>query len=216
MGIPLETDSLDALPAHVRDLYVADGDAFRLDVEGVPDVAKLQSALRKEREFRSLAEKRLHRTSAGLADDATALFETERDKLTKAHAAELGKLQAAIDGAREDVAKARALALDARLQEAARASGIHSAAIADAVRAGRERFRVADDGSIAAVDGRQSVADWFRDMREDAPHWFPASGSGGGAQPGGSVASNTLTESQFQALSPAQRAAAMRAGYTIR
>jgi len=53
MPLPAETDSLDAIPEAARAFYVETDDGrYRLDADGVEDVAGLKSALEKERTAR--------------------------------------------------------------------------------------------------------------------------------------------------------------------
>lgn len=52
MPLPLTITKIDAVPEAQRALYVADGEGFRLDVDGLPDVTGLKSALDTERAAR--------------------------------------------------------------------------------------------------------------------------------------------------------------------
>lgn len=49
MALKVQVDSLDEVPEPQRGLYVEDGGRYRLDVDGLPDVAGLNTALSSER-----------------------------------------------------------------------------------------------------------------------------------------------------------------------
>lgn len=109
MPLKLEIDSVDGLPDPVKPLYVQKDGKFVLDVEGVPDVTGLKTALNTERTARGEAEKNLRETAKNLErfkdvdpdkyrdllgreKDLTTQsksWETLRDQLNTTHAQEL-------------------------------------------------------------------------------------------------------------------------------
>jgi hypothetical protein len=70
---------------------------------------------------------------------------------------------------------------------------LHKFAVDDALLLGRQIFKLDDQGNavqfgsdgrpVMGKDGKTpfSPAEWLEDMKKTKPHWFPASGSGGGA-----------------------------------
>ncbi len=116
--------------------------------------------------------------------------------------------------------------LDNNIRAAAAKVGIHAHAIDDALLRGRAMFTLDDDGNAVQVkdgtvvlskDGKNNFApsEWLESMREAAPHWFPASGSGGGAQQGrqqGSAGKKTVTRSVFDGMAPIDKAAHVKEG----
>lgn len=87
--------------------------------------------------------------------------------------------------------------LDNHIRQAATKAGLHQHAIDDALFRARSMFSLDEDGEAVQVgsdggivlgkDGKTpfSPAEWLEGMKESAPHWFPASSSGGGAGKGG-------------------------------
>lgn len=110
------------------------------------------------------------------------------------------------------------------------AVGLHESAIEDAVLAGTRVFSLDDKGEAVALDaqghpitGKDGIAaitpkEWMEKQKELKPHWFPASSSGGGAAAGSRDASgrsNTITRSDFEALSLSQKRDAIGKGIKI-
>lgn len=191
MALQWNVAALDDLAPEVAALYKPDDKhgGYVLDVTE-PDAIK--KALVVERDARAVAE----RTVRGVQADAAKITQ-ERD--------------AAVSSA----AALRRSVLEMRVREAARTAGLHAAAFPDAVRAAREVFDVGDDGEVKAKDGKATLDGWFAQAKEEAPHWFPATGSGSGA-PQSTRSSparrNSITRRQFEALPAAQRAALVREG----
>lgn len=87
--------------------------------------------------------------------------------------------------------------LDNHIRQAAAKAGLHTHAIEDALFRARSMFSLNEDGEAVQVgsdgavvlgkDGKTpfSPAEWLEGMKESAPHWFPASSSGGGGGKGG-------------------------------
>ncbi|MFE1815623.1 hypothetical protein [Metapseudomonas otitidis] len=71
---------------------------------------------------------------------------------------------------------------------AATDAGVHKFAMEDAMLAASRDFELDDEGNPIAKEGRfgkdgkpLTLKEWFADMKETRPHWFPANGSGSGA-----------------------------------
>lgn len=83
--------------------------------------------------------------------------------------------------------------LDDAIRAAAAKAGIHQHAIDDALLRGRAMFALDEDGqavqlgedgkAVLGKDGKSPFTplEWLEGMKEKAPHWFPATASGGGA-----------------------------------
>jgi hypothetical protein len=122
--------------------------------------------------------------------------------------------------AAREAAEARANKFSKRVLEngirsEAAAAGLHQFAIEDALFRASTTFALDDDGNPAAVEGAfgkdgkpLTLKEWFSDMKEKAPHWFPAKASGGGAQQSASFNSGR----DLSHLSPTERLTAARAG----
>jgi hypothetical protein len=119
--------------------------------------------------------------------------------------------------------------LDDALRAAAAKAGLHQYAVDDALLRGRSMFSLDANGDavqlgpdgqpVLGKDGKTifSPIEWLDGMKETAPHWFPATASGGGAQ-GGRGAGNggkTLNRAAFDQLSPAKQMEAIKGGVTI-
>lgn len=152
------------------------------------------------------------------------VFNKRTEKLRNEHQKQLEKLQADHKTQLDEAIKRTQLyegrVLENELRQAAAEVGLHSPAIRDAVREGRSVFTLDDngkavqkreDGSIViGKDGKSpfSPREWLESMRPEAPHWFPAAGSGTGAsQSKGTNGSGakTMTRSAFAKLSAAQQ-----------
>lgn len=103
--------------------------------------------------------------------------------------------------------------LDDAIRAAAAKAGIHQHAIEDALFRARSMFALSEDGQavqlgddgkpVLGKDGKTPFTplEWLEGMKDKAPHWFPASASGGGAgagggNGGGKGAPNNLTEAK--------------------
>jgi hypothetical protein len=204
MALKWELETLDGLQPETAQLYRLDPErnTYRLDV-AEPDA--VTRALRAEREGRTNAERIARAAETALAQSGDA-----RAQLTETQQQRDAALAAA------SVARSSLLALS--VQQAAQAAGLHSAAIPDAIRAARDTFTVGDDGTVKPKAGAVPLADWLAAQRDESPHWFPATGSGSGAQQSRSQGNSqpTMKRSQFEALPPAQRAAVVRDNIVIK
>lgn len=87
MALQLTVDSLDTVDEPFRDLYEADGEKFKLKVEGLEDTSGLKSALDKERKANREAAAKIKKwESLGKTDDEIAelLAKQEEDERKKA------------------------------------------------------------------------------------------------------------------------------------
>lgn len=106
---------------------------------------------------------------------------------------------------------------------AASEAGVHKYAMEDAMLAASRDFELDEDGNPVAREGKYgkdgkplTLKEWFAEMKDSRPHWFPATGNGGGAGHGGGNGSKVMTQADFDALPAKQRAAAMESGVTIK
>lgn len=106
---------------------------------------------------------------------------------------------------------------------AATEAGVHKFAMEDAMLAAARDFELDDDGNPIAREGKYgkdgkplTLKEWFAEMKDSRPHWFPATGNGGGAGHGGGNGSKVMTQADFDALPAKQRAAAMESGVSIK
>jgi hypothetical protein len=199
----LTVESLDAVPAELREHYApAESGGFRLRLDDETDIDRVLKALRAERDVRRTHERRAEDEQTRAADLAA-----ERDRIA-----------AERDDARRRLDAMQARQLAGRIREACRVAGLHPAAVADAERAAREHFRVDDQGEAVPLrDDGVPLARWLERMREEAPHWFPATGSGGGASPvsSSSPSSPTMPRRQFEQLPPKQKRAVLLGGMKL-
>lgn len=195
MPLQFHVEALDDLAPEVAALYIPDPKrgGHMLDVD-TPDTIK--RALVSERDARSHAERAAKAAEVRAAGAEVAIAERNAALAT--------------------AAALRLSMLDMQVREAARVAGLHAAAIPDAVRAAKELFDVGDDGALKAKDGKTSVDKWLAAAKDEAPHWFPATGSGSGSSPAAAGRSSgradTMTRRAFDALPAAQRAALARSG----
>lgn len=75
---------------------------------------------------------------------------------------------------------------------AASEAGLHQHAIEDALLHAAQAFQLDDEGNPVAAEGLYgkdgqplTLKEWFAEMKERKPHWWPASANGGGASQGG-------------------------------
>jgi len=114
--------------------------------------------------------------------------------------------------------------LENSIRAEAGAAGLHQFAVEDALYRAGPMFVVDDNGNPVAAEGvlgkdgkPLTLKEWFSDMKEKAPHWYPAAQSGSGAQgnTNGKGTSKTMTRAEFDALTPKGKMAASKSGITI-
>lgn len=155
----------------------------------------------------------------------TAKLSEEYDK--KLAAAESGK-----QGALQVASTFMERVLDNHVREACMKAGMHATAVDDALLRARSVFVLNDDGTpiqpedpeadeltpVLGKDGKTpyGLADWAEEMKEKAPHWFPAGASGGGANSGGKGGTaKTIKRAAYEALTPEEKHAKMKEGYKL-
>lgn len=134
-------------------------------------------------------------------------------------------LQAARDEAQRASSRTEKFAsrvLKGEVVSAASEAGVHKYAMEDAMLAAARDFELDDEGNPIAREGKYgkdgkplTLKEWFADMKDARPHWFPATGNGGGAGHGGASGQKTITQAAFDAKSPKERAALMASGVTV-
>lgn len=96
---------------------------------------------------------------------------------------------------------------EAHLRAVSTEAGIHPQAVEDALFRAKTMFELDENGDPIAKEGNygkdgkpNTLKDWFSDMQEKAPHWWPAS-QGGGSPPGGGGGSvpKSLSECKTEA-----------------
>jgi hypothetical protein len=122
------------------------------------------------------------------------------------------QIQRDLDAARKskEVSDAEVVALqsdikrtkvEGTLRDAALVSKVLPTAIDDAVMVGSRMFELTEDGRMLTRDGvgvtpGLEAKEWFKDMQEKRPHWWPLSqggGARGGSGPGANRAENPFT-----------------------
>jgi protein-disulfide isomerase-like protein with CxxC motif len=143
---------------------------------GITDITELAAVLKaKQGQGKEDEEKRFA--------ERIAAMKGETDKTIK----ELSDARA------KDQAHLHELLIDGAIQSEAAKAGVLPTAMRDALRAGREIYRLVDgkptpmegDKTIYGKDGvnPMPVSEWFGKQVTEAPHWFKPS-QGGGANPG--------------------------------
>lgn len=110
--------------------------------------------------------------------------------------------------------------LDNHIRAAAIKAGLHAHAVEDALFRARNMFSLDESGEAVQLDGEGkptlgkdgktpfTPVEWLESMKETAPHWFPAGGSGGGAGGSGNGAGGvkTISREKFNQMTPADKA----------
>lgn len=100
--------------------------------------------------------------------------------------------------------------LENSIRAEAGAAGLYHFAVEDALYRAGSMFVIDDNGNPVAAEGvlgkdgkPLTLKEWFGDMKDKAPHWFPASASGSGAAGNtqGKGSEKTMTRAEFDALS---------------
>jgi hypothetical protein len=123
------------------------------------------------------------------------------------------------ESAEQRASKFERRVLENGIRAAAASAGIFPHAIDDALLRAGQVFLLDEDGNPAASDGIYgkdgkplTLQEWFAEMKDKAPHWFPAASGGGASGSGKQTDSKTLTRSRFDAMNAFDKAAFMRAG----
>jgi hypothetical protein len=136
---------------------------------------------------------------------------------------ETAKERAAREAAETRADKFSRRVLENGIRAEATAAGLHQYAIDDALLRATATFKLDDEGNPVAVedafgkDGKPlTLKEWFSDMKEKAPHWFPANANGGGSQQSNAThGAKTMKRTQYEALSPLDQRAAVKANIKI-
>lgn len=140
------------------------------------------------------------------------------EKANKAHAKAVEELQKEVEAANGRTSKYSQRVLDNAVREAATKAGLHANAVDDALFRARTMFSLNEEGVVVQLkdnevvmgkDGKTpfSPGEWLESMKDTAPHWFPSSGTGGGAPGGGKgVGGKTIKRAAFDQLTPEARA----------
>jgi hypothetical protein len=184
MGLKYVVDSLEGLPEEQHALYVkADDGKFRLTVEGIPDltpnVARLEKAIKAEREQREAAEREAKkfegitrspeelRTLLARLDndeelqlitkgDTAKLREKWTEKMRSDYERQLKAKQDAVEQANQKAQRWSSRVLDNAIREATiKVDGLYPSAIDDVLLHGRQLFTLDENG--AAVQMRDGA-----------------------------------------------------------
>ena len=178
-------------------------------------VKSMMARLENDDEAKLLAEGKMDEVISRRTAKRDADWQSKLDQATKDLEAEKSKS-----------AKFLGRVLDDQVREAVTGK-VHDKAIEDALFRARQIFSLNDDGvavqlqggdPIMGKDGKTlfSPREWIESMRESAPHWFPATGSGGGAtQSTSSGVKQTMKRAVFDALGPAEKASKIKEGVKI-
>lgn len=198
MTLPATAERLEDLPEAVREHYVATEDGrWRLDAEGIEDVAGLKSALEKER----AARKALKAELAGR--DGSAEGDDGGEAVGEPEQAPAAGMSAEPPPVEEAAADPRLVALEARLVDAEARAALQAARGVPELLLPvlRDRLTVADDGAgglavrvlddagaVRRHDGSGdfvTVADLVEGLRADPVYGraFDGSGKGGSGAP---------------------------------
>lgn len=212
MALPYRVESLDDVPEAARDLYVEDGDGFRLPVEGVEseeEVSGLKSALAKlKRDLRAAKDKagqvsdddldELERLRAEAADreekkaKEEGRFDELRQKLTDKHEKELQEVREQL-GRRDKVIET--LTVKNELRSAISEAGVdpkYHKAVEALLRERGPKVDWNGDGLPQGVfpdevEGDQPIGEFVKswvDTDEASIYMPPETGSGGGGHGG--------------------------------
>ncbi len=146
------------------------------------------------------------------------VIERRNEKLKAETARKLQEAEDKIKAAEKKAQKWNGRVLDNQVREAAAKAGIHSIAIDDALRNARELFELdAEGNAIQLKDGKPVLGkdgstpfgpgEWIESLREQKPHWWPATATGGGSTTSKSGGGGA----DLSKLSPVQRMNAARA-----
>ncbi|MCY1388620.1 hypothetical protein D9M71_33950 [compost metagenome] len=126
----------------------------------------------------------------------------EKDVLTERQAREAAEQRAS---------KFTKRVLENSIRAEASAAGLHQHAIDDALFRAGTTFQLDEEGNPVAVEGAfgkdgkpLTLKEWFADMKEKAPHWWPVTVNGGGSGHGGGQGGQSGNRSK---MSPKEKAA---------
>lgn len=239
MALKYALDTLDGVPELHRSFYTEKGGKFTLDVDGVvpkermdafretnvaldqqlrdltakfkdidPEVARtLIERAAKERDKRLIDSGKVEE----LLNERTAAMKADHDKVLKAITDERDRATTQLG----------AQLIDGAIRDAAAKARVRPTAIDDVLLRGRAVFHL-KDGKAVPMDGDKmifgksgepmDVPEFVAGLTERAPHLFePSTGAGAkSALGGGAGGRKTITRTQFDALDPAAKSAAIK------
>lgn len=136
---------------------------------------------------------------------------------------ETAKERQAREAAEQRAAKFTKRVLENSIRAEASAAGIHQHAVEDALFRAQTLFQLDEDGNPVASEGLfgkdgkpLTLKEWMAEMKDKAPHWWPATANGGGSQPsGGAKGKKTIDRAAFDSLDPVGRAEFIRSGGSV-
>jgi hypothetical protein len=154
---------------------------------------------------------------AGKVDEVVA---KRTEKLRKELEKQVADARKAAEAEAKKAQKFSQQVLDNHIRQAATKAGMHANAVDDALFRGRVMFTLNEEGEPVQVDkdgqpvfGKDgktpfSPVEWLEGMKEQAPHWFPAGSSGGGARGGdgkNAAGKKTMKREAFERLNPMEK-----------
>jgi len=161
------------------------------------------------------------------------VIERRTERLKADHARQLANLEGQLTEANANLdgagGKVKKLMVEGQMRQAASELGLVPSAVEDALSRAMNVFSVGEDDSLVAEnaqgtiygkDGKTPItpAEWLSDMKEKAPHWFPApSGGGAGGGNGKGGGAHTISRADARDVQKYQtaKAAAAEAGVPL-
>ena len=144
------------------------------------------------------------------------------ERMKESYEKETLKERQAREAAEQRANKFTQRVLENSIRAEAASAGLHKDAIDDALLRAGIVFQLDEEGSPVPVEGVYgadgkplTLKEWFTDMKDKAPHWWPALASGGGATGGarGSAGGNkTVSRQQFDGMDESAKTQHMRSG----
>jgi hypothetical protein len=227
-----ETDSTQSTPPDVQALI--DKAVFGLKAKNTEILGMLKATKERLAAFegidpegiRSLLSKVSEDEDKALikSGDIDAVITKRTERMKAGYEAETKAEREAREKAEARVQSFSKRVLENSIRAEAGAAGLHQFAVEDALYRAGATFVIDDNGNPVAAEGilgkdgkPLTLKEWFSDMKEKAPHWYPAAQSGSGAQgnTSGKGSQRTMTRAEFDALSPSARMAASKSGISI-
>lgn len=181
--------------------------------------------------FEGIDPKAVHAIIRRFSDDEEAqlikggkideVLDKRTERMKQSFEKETLKEKQAREKAEQRAAKFTQRVLENHIRAEASGAGLHKHAVDDALFRAGSAFTIDDEGNAVAKEGffgkdgkPLTLKEWFTDMKDKAPHWWPAQ-QGGGAQGGGSGSGKTIKRSEFDAKPPKERSRLMSEGYTL-
>lgn len=127
--------------------------------------------------------------AAGKIDE---VLSKRTERMKSSYEQETAKERTQREAAEQRAEKFQRRVLENGVLRAATEAGVHQHAVEDAMLHAAQAFQLDDDGNPVAADGLYgkdgkplTLKEWFAEMKERKPHWWPATANGGGAGHGG-------------------------------